>query len=135
MWEAWSVRLIGRRVNIKEVRITTDTLRPVAAVRSVPYADVYLKKLEIKGIHFKKQDSSTFIRAKALSLDLPHFFADVKACRQEPDFGRQGKRPFGRNDKPAFYPFGSRQNRFKTGRGIRQAVSGKGYGQLCTPGF
>ena len=64
-----SVRLIGRRVNIKEVRITTDTLRPVTAVRSVPYADVYLKKLEIKGIHFKKRDSSTFIRAKVLSLD------------------------------------------------------------------
>ena len=75
-----SVRLIGRRVNIKEVRITTDTLRPVTAVRSVPYADVYLKKLEIKGIHFKKRDSSTFIRAKVLSLDLPHFFADVKAA-------------------------------------------------------
>lgn len=77
-----SVRLIGRSVQIKDVRITTDTARPVLSNNPVPYADVYLKKLKLGGIHFKKRDSSTMIRAKALKIDLPHLFADVNTGKK-----------------------------------------------------
>ena len=47
-----SVRLIGRRVNIKEVRITTDTLRPVAAVRSVPLCRCIFEEIGDQGNSF-----------------------------------------------------------------------------------
>lgn len=97
-----SVRLIGRRVSIKEVRITTDSLRPVDAAQPVPYADVYLKKLVLRGIHFKKRDSSTFIRAKALTMDLPHLFADVKTPDTKKTSAGEEKSKPAKNKSPLF---------------------------------
>ncbi len=69
---AVSVRLIGRAVWLKEVKITTDT----AAIRQtdlpVAGADIYLDKLGIRGIHYNKKDSTVHIRAKEFELKGPH---------------------------------------------------------------
>ncbi len=64
------VRLIGRTVRLKDIRITSDSTRPAPADHPVKYVNAYIRNLEIKGIHFKKQDSVLHIRARKFGIDI-----------------------------------------------------------------
>lgn len=61
-----NVRLIGRTVCFRDIRITTDT-----AQHPTNFIDARIKEFTLKGIHYHKQDSLVSIRARMFSLDGP----------------------------------------------------------------
>lgn len=65
-----SVRLIGRTVSIKDIRITTDTLQP--KVSGIPFEniDADIRKVAIKGIHFREKDSIYHFKVRGIELDV-----------------------------------------------------------------
>lgn len=66
-----NVRLIGRTVRIKDIQITTDSSRASVSGHSSLYTDAYIREIAVKGIHFRKEDSITRIRAREFILDIP----------------------------------------------------------------
>ena len=64
------VRLIGRTVHIKDVRIMTDSTRAVPDSLPIKYVEGKIREISLSGIHYKKEDSLVNIRARKLSIDI-----------------------------------------------------------------
>lgn len=91
-----SVRLIGRTVSLRDIRITTDTTKAVHSGFPVEnlYADI--RKIAIKGIHFNKEDSVYSIRIRALEIDVAQgkTLSKKTADKALASSGKQASEPF-----------------------------------------
>lgn len=65
-----SVRLIGRTVLIKDIKITTDTLK--SATTGLPFEtiDAEIRKVAIRGVHFHKKDSIQHFKVRGIEVDV-----------------------------------------------------------------
>lgn len=72
-----SLRLIGRSLWLKDVKISSDTgtLNPTGF--PLKTAEGYIKRLGVRGIHFQRKDSVICLRAKELGVDISHLSAGI----------------------------------------------------------
>lgn len=63
-----SVSLIGRKVSLRDIKITTDSSKQEHP--GIPFENIQadIPKISIKGIHFNKKDSVHFFKATALEI-------------------------------------------------------------------
>lgn len=78
-----SVRLIGRSVTLRDIRVTTDTLQ--AENSNFPIRNLYanIRKVAIKGIHFHKKDTVYTFKVRALEIDVPEGRALTKKMNDQ----------------------------------------------------
>ena len=72
-----SLRLIGRSLWLKEVKISSDTGAGLKNGLPLITAEGYLKRVGIRGIRFKKKDSVIYLRAKEFELEVSRLSADM----------------------------------------------------------
>lgn len=67
-----SVRLIGRKVLFRDIKITTDTtIQPKKSGLPFENVDAEIRQIAVKGIHFNKKDSVHYIKVRELDIDIP----------------------------------------------------------------
>ncbi len=66
------VRLIGRTVFFRDIRISTDSTRKIPADFPLKYVDAHIREFVLKGFQLRRKDSTTTIRARKLSLNAPY---------------------------------------------------------------
>lgn len=77
-----NIRLIGRAVLLKDIKITTDTLKPQGSGIPFENIDANIRKVAVKGIHFNREDSVHYIKVRGLEIDVAKGGA---LSRKEPD--------------------------------------------------
>lgn len=65
-----NVRLIGRKVVLEDIRVVSDSNRLVEHDTSFYSLNVFVPRLEVKGIHFAKRDSVRWMRVRDLDVEV-----------------------------------------------------------------
>lgn len=65
-----NVRLIGRAVLLRDIKITTDSLKPVKQGLPFDNIEADIRKVAIKGIHFSQKDSIHRFKIRGLEIDV-----------------------------------------------------------------
>ncbi len=72
-----SLHLIGRSLYLKNVKISSDTTALNRSGLPLRRMDGYFKRLGVKGIRFRKEDSVIYLRAKRVDTDLSRLSAVI----------------------------------------------------------
>lgn len=64
------VRLIGRSVELKDIQVSSDTIRKDSMKQSWGVVDGRIRKIALSGVHFSHQDSLIKVRLRKLSFDV-----------------------------------------------------------------